>query len=69
MVTTLDLAAIQNMKQCIDLLTALAMKPKVRVVVNKLGYTGGLKIKDLEDELGMKVLTVILTTKRQPWMQ
>jgi pilus assembly protein CpaE len=58
-VTTLDLAAIQNMKQCIDLLTTLAMKPKVRVVVNKLGYTGGLKIKDLEDELGMKVLTVI----------
>jgi len=63
-VTTLDLAAIQNMKQCIDLLSTLAMKPKIRVVVNRLGYTGGLKTKDLEDELGMKVLTVIPSNEK-----
>lgn len=58
-ITTLDLASIQNMKQCLDLLTTLALRPKVRVVVNKVGYTGGLKTKDLEDELGMPVFSMI----------
>ena len=54
-VTTMDLASIQNTKQCLDLLSRLSMRSKVRVVANRVGYTGGLKIKDLEDELGMPV--------------
>lgn len=58
-VTTLDLASIQNMKQCLDLLSRLSMRSKVRVVVNRMGYTGGLKVKDLEDELGMPVQCVL----------
>lgn len=58
-VTTLDLPSIQNMKQCLDLLTRLSMKSKIRVVVNRVGYTGGLKIKDVEDELGLDVQCVI----------
>ena len=58
-VTTLDLAAIQNMKQCLDLLSRLSMRPKVRVVVNRVGYTGGLKIRDLETEMGMPVQCVL----------
>ncbi len=58
-VTTLDLAAIQNMKQCLDLLGRLSMRPKVRVVVNRVGYTGGLKIRDLETEMGMPVQCVL----------
>ncbi len=58
-VTTLDLPAIQNMKQCLDLLTRLSMRSKVRVVLNRVGYMGGLKVKDVEDELGMDVQCVI----------
>lgn len=58
-VTTLDLASIQNMKQSLDLLSRLSMRSKVRVVVNRVGYTGGLKVKDLEDELGMPVQCVL----------
>lgn len=58
-VTTLDLAAIQNMRQCLDLLTRLSMRSKVRVVVNRMGYTGGLKVRDLEVEMGMPVQCVI----------
>jgi pilus assembly protein CpaE len=58
-VTTLDLASIQNMKQCLDLLSRLSMRSKVKVVVNRVGYTGGLRIKDLENELGMPVQCVL----------
>lgn len=58
-VTTLDLAAIYNMKQCMDLLTRLGLHTKVRVVVNRVGYTGHLKVKDLEDQLGTVVQCVI----------
>jgi pilus assembly protein CpaE len=59
LVTTLDLAAIQNMRQCLDLLSRLSMRAKVRVVVNRVGYTGGLKIRDLETEMGMPVQCVL----------
>jgi len=58
-VTTLDLPSIQNLKQCVDLLTRLSMRSKIRVVVNRMGYTGGLKVKDIEDELGLAVQCVI----------
>ncbi len=58
-VTTLDLAAIQNMRQCLDLLQRLSMRYKVRIVVNRVGYTGGLRVKDLEVELGMPVQCVL----------
>jgi pilus assembly protein CpaE len=58
-VTTLDLPSIQNMKQCLDLLGRLSMRSKVRVVVNRVGYMGGLKVRDVEDELGMDVQCVI----------
>ena len=58
-VTTLDLPSIQNMKQCLDLLTRLSMRSKVRVVLNRVGYMGGLKVRDVEDELGMDVQCVI----------
>jgi pilus assembly protein CpaE len=63
-VTTLDLASIQNMKQCLDLLTRLSMRAKVKVVVNRVGYTGGLKIKDLENEMGMPVQCVLPSDER-----
>lgn len=59
LVTTLDLAAIQNLRQCMELLDRLSMKAKVKVVVNKAGYFGGLKVKDLETELGVPVQCVI----------
>jgi pilus assembly protein CpaE len=58
-VTTLDLASVQNLKQCLDLLQRLSMGSKARVVVNRAGYSGGLKIKDIENELGMSVECVI----------
>ncbi len=59
LVTTQDLASLQNLKQSIDLLARLTMRSKIRVVVNRVGYTGGLKLKDLEGELGMEVQCVI----------
>lgn len=52
-VTALDLASVQNLKQCLDLLQRLSMASKAKIVVNKSGYSGGLKIKDIESELGM----------------
>ena len=58
-VTTLDLASIQNLKQCIDLLARLSMRTKARIVVNRMGYSGGLKVKDVEDEIGMAVECII----------
>lgn len=58
-VTALDLASVQNLKQCLDLLQRLSMGPKAKVVVNRAGYSGGLKIKDIENELGMSVECVI----------
>ncbi len=58
-VTTLDLPSIQNMRQCLDLLGRLSMRSKVRVIVNRVGYMGGFKIKDVEDELGLEVQCVI----------
>lgn len=58
-VTTLDLASIQNLKQSIELLTGLSMRNKIKVIVNKKGYSGGLKVNDLEDELGMEIHSVI----------
>jgi pilus assembly protein CpaE len=64
-VTTMDMASIQNLKQCLDLLTRLSIRTKARVVVNKMGYTGGLKVKDLEQELGLPVYTVIPNCEKQ----
>ncbi|HHY11425.1 MAG TPA: hypothetical protein GX529_02230 [Firmicutes bacterium] len=58
-VTALDLASVQNLKQCLDLLQRLSMASKAKIVVNKSGYSGGLKIKDIESELGMSVECVI----------
>lgn len=63
-VTTLDIASIQNMKQCIGLLTGLSMHNKIKVVINKMGYTGGLKVKDLEAELGLTVQAIIPDCER-----
>lgn len=59
LVTTLDLAAIQCIKQNLILLKGLSFNSKIRLVVNKFGYTGGLKVKDIEDELGLKVQCTI----------
>lgn len=59
LVTTLDLAAIQNMKQCMEMLANLNLKNKVKVIVNRVGYTGGIKIKDIEEELGTTAFNVI----------
>lgn len=58
-VSTLDLASAQNLKQCLDLLDRLAMLPKTRLVVNRVGYTGALKIKDLEQQLGLAANAII----------
>lgn len=65
LVTTLDLAAVQNLKQCFDLLRSLSMHTKARVVVNRAGYGGGLKVKDLEEDLGVAVECVIPNCERQ----
>ncbi|MHB9095502.1 MAG: AAA family ATPase [Eubacteriales bacterium] len=59
LVSTLDLASIQCLKQCIILLKGLSMRSKISVVVNQMGYSGGLKVKDLENELGMNIKCVI----------
>lgn len=59
LVTTLDLAAIQNMKQCMEMLANLNLKNKVKVILNRVGYTGGIKVKDLEDELGTTTFSII----------
>lgn len=59
LLTTMDLAAIQNLKRCMDLLARLSMRQKARLVINRVGYTGGLKIKDIEDEFGIKVQCTI----------
>jgi pilus assembly protein CpaE len=58
-VATLDLASVQNLRQCLDLLGRLSLRSKVKVVLNKVGYAGGLKVKDLEDELGTQVQCVL----------
>ncbi len=58
-VATLDLASVQNLRQCLDLLSRLSLRSKVRVVLNKVGYQGGLKVKDLEEELGTEVQCVL----------
>lgn len=55
LLTTLDLAAIQNLKQCLDVLTGINIRSKARVVVNRSGLGGGIKIKDLERELGITI--------------
>lgn len=58
-VSTVDLASGQNLKQCLDLLSRLSMLNKVRLVINRVGYTGPLKIKDLEEQLGLQAQVVI----------
>mgnify|MGYP000919465307 CR=1 FL=1 len=58
-VSTLDLAAIQNLKQCMEMLTNLNLRRKVRIILNRVGYTGGLKVKDLENELGTSIFAVV----------
>lgn len=55
MPTTLDLASIQSMKFGLDVLGRLSLAGKVRVVANRVGYTGGLKVKDIESQLGLEV--------------
>lgn len=59
MVSTLDLVSIHNMKQCMEMLMNLNLKNKVRIVLNRVGYTGGIKVKDLEEQLGMPIYSVI----------
>lgn len=59
LVTTLDLAAIHNMKQCMEMLGNLNLKNKVKIIVNRVGYTGDIKIKDLEEELGKTTFSII----------
>ncbi|HEX3032393.1 MAG TPA: AAA family ATPase [Bacillota bacterium] len=59
MVTTLDLASIQNLKQCLDLLNGLSMRTKVKVLVNRMGSSRNLKLKDLEEALGMEIQGVV----------
>jgi len=65
LVTTIDLASVLNLKQALDLLTDLSLRPKVRIIANKVGYTGGFKVDDLENELGMKVRAVIPNNEKQ----
>jgi len=59
LLTTLDLASIQNLKQCMELLIGLSMHSKARLIINRMGYAGGLKVSDLEEELGMHVHSII----------
>lgn len=59
LVSTLDLASVQCLKQCIILLKGLSMQSKIRLVFNRMGYTGGLKVKDIEDELGISAQCII----------
>ncbi|NLB53234.1 MAG: MinD/ParA family protein [Syntrophomonadaceae bacterium] len=58
-VSTADLASVQNLKQVLDLLGNLGMRNKTRIVLNKVGYTGHLKIQDLEKQLNLKIDYVI----------
>jgi pilus assembly protein CpaE len=65
LVTTQDLAAIQNMKQCLDLLNRLSMRSKARIIINRAGYSGHLKIKDLENQLGLKIFEIIPSCEKE----
>lgn len=58
-VSTADLASVQNLKQVLDLLLGLGMRSKARIVLNKVGYTGHLKIQDLEKQLNLKIDYII----------
>ena len=58
-VSTADLASVQNLKQVLDLLLSLGMRNKARIVLNKVGYTGHLKITDLEKQLNLKIDYII----------
>lgn len=58
-VSTLDLASIQNVKQCMEMLMSLNLKNKIRMVLNRIGYTGGIKVKDIEEQLGLSVFASI----------
>lgn len=63
--TTLDLASIQNLKQSVELLAGLSMRSKVKIVANRSGSSGGIKISDLEDELGMAIKFSIPDCEKQ----
>lgn len=58
-VSTVDLASGQNLKQCLELLDRLSMLNKARLVINRMGYTGPLKVKDMEEQLGLQAHVVI----------
>lgn len=59
LLTTIDMASIHCLKQSMVLLGGLSMRSKVRLVVNRVGYNGGLRLQDLEKELGIPALCTI----------
>lgn len=65
LVSTPDLASIQNLKQCLDLLTKLSLRSKTRLVINKASNNGHLKIRDLETQLGIIISETIPTCEKE----
>lgn len=56
-VTTLELAALKNVRQFIDTVTTKLMYPpeKLALIVNRVSEIGGLTVSDIESSVGQKV--------------
>ncbi|WP_366924543.1 P-loop NTPase [Metallumcola ferriviriculae] len=65
LVTTLDVAAIQNLKKCLDMLDSLNYGRKAKVIVNKVGYSGGIKLQDLKDVIGFEPICTVSNCEKQ----
>lgn len=64
LVTTFDLASVQNLKQCLDVLASLNLRKKVKIIINRMSHSAGLKLKDLQKELGVVVTGVIPNSEK-----
>lgn len=65
LVTTLDVASIQSLKKSLDILQNLNLARKVRVIVNKVGYTGGIKLQDFKEVVGIEPVSIIPNCEKQ----
>lgn len=65
MVTTMDIASLHNLKKSLEFFDNFNLRRKTRVVVNKAGYTGGIKLKDLKDVMGFEPVCVLPNCEKQ----
>ncbi len=55
LVGNVEIFSVKNMRSCLDTLETMGMKEKVRILLNKVGREGGIKLTDIEQTLGMPV--------------